>query len=168
MKKKVTAKGLDEVFDVEEETNIDLPTSVDGDDSIAVLDDDVGREVNPTKAKLEDSDYIRKELKDLVAMAKSAMDTALAAQEEEANTWTTRSVMDLVATVNTTLQGLLQLNKVEEEIALKKGDHKPQQPHVAANVIITTTADLIEQITDKIGDDNIIEAKVIKKTKKKK
>ena len=152
-KKKVIAKGLDEVFDaeiVEEETTDMVPESIDGDDSVLVCDDNEIGELVPSK-KLEDSDYIRQELKGMVDKAKDALETALSSQEEEANTWTTNSVATLVATVNNTLNGLLALNKVEEEIQIKKGKKSdPNHPTVAANVIIATTDDLIEKITQKM------------------
>ena len=118
----------------------DFTSSLDDKQVITVQDTQIG---NPVK--LDDSDYIRKNLKELADSTKDALDLALQMQLDDPNARNTEAVAKMADAVAKALGNLIHLNKTEKDEAYRSKE--PEGPKtVNNNIIVTTTEDLISKI----------------------
>jgi hypothetical protein len=96
--------------------------------------------------KLDDSDYIRTNLKELVDSTKNALDLALEIQAEDpTNFKNTEAVAKMADSVAKALGNLIHLNKTEKDE--KYRSNVSEDPKIVNNnLVITTTEDLINKI----------------------
>lgn len=136
-KKPVTGKGLDKVFNIlgEEETikEVELPLALEENESEII----------------GDSDFIRTELKGNIDTAKKALARALEIQEEDEKARNTEVISDLIDTINSCLSQLINLNKIEADINIKKEKlgNNDSSPATTNNILVTgNTSDILKQL----------------------
>lgn len=117
---------------------------------------EVQSEVEPViEKKIEDSDYIRTTLKDIIESTQLALELALINQQNDTDPKASDAVAKLAATLAQTLKTLIDLSKVEsdKELEMKKMKDKetkgPEKVVTNNNLIVTDTASLIEMILNK-------------------
>ena len=94
--------------------------------------------------KLEDSDYIRRNLKELADSTKDALDIALSIQADDPNAKNTEAVAKMADAVAKALSNLIQLNKTEKDEEFRA---KPEEPKIVNNnLVVMTTEDIIAKI----------------------
>lgn len=137
-KKVVTAKGLDEVFNIqplEPEEATELPVVID---------------INEEDETESDFDFIKRELRANVQVAKDALSRALAIQAEDEKARNTEVISDLLDSVNGCLSELGKINKIETELALKQGKNDPDDKgsgNTTNNILVTgNTSDILKQL----------------------
>ena len=101
---------------------------------------------NTAPTKLEDSDFVKKELRDLVELTKEALDTAVMVQQEDPSSRNAEAVAKMADTVVKVLNSITQLNKMDSDEKNRKKTSEASVTNVTNNTIITTTSDLITSI----------------------
>lgn len=96
--------------------------------------------------KLEDSDYIRTELKTLVEKTKDALDAALDVQSEIPDPKNTEAVSKMADSVSKMLDTLIKLNKAEKDEEFRNREKEVAPKVVNNNLIVMTTQELINKI----------------------
>lgn len=134
----VVANGLDSVFGIEnDEQDSELPVVIDIENSSE-----------------SDFDFIKRELRANVQVAKDALDRALTIQAEDEKARNTEVIADLLDSVNSCLSELGKINKIETELALKQGkDDRGDigSGDVTNNVLITgNTSDILKQLANEM------------------
>lgn len=113
-----------------------------------------GRELTTTKSnvptivaesgKLDDSEYIRRNLKELADSTQGALELALQMQSDDPNARNTEAVAKMADAVAKALGNLTHLNKTEKDELYRS---EPQAPQVINNnLTIMTTEEIIAKI----------------------
>jgi hypothetical protein len=132
------ASKLEEVFNLSPQI-IEGEFSSDSKDVMVVP-----KQVPIAFGKLEDSDYIRKNLKELADSTKDALDLALTIQQDDPNARNTEAVAKMADAVAKALGNLIQLNKTEKDEEFRA---KPEEPKIVNNnLTIMTTEEIIAKI----------------------
>jgi len=147
------AEGLEREFNMEpmgdgkvvEGEVVSIETIGGGENLPAILEPKATTEINH---RVDSSDFLKTELRNLVTVTKDALDTALLIQQEDPTSRNTEAVSkmaDSVAKVLTTLAGLEQAEKGFE---FKTADinSKNQPVQITNNNLVIATSDLIAQI----------------------
>jgi len=144
---------LAQVFDlpqIEAPKPMDVEVTIVESKDITILGN---KELSP---RIEDSDYIRTELKELVQTTKDALDLAIATQVNDSDPKAAEAVAKLATTLATSLKTLIELNSKESDKEIKirelenrqQGETKPPVQNIQNNLIVSTV-DLIEMILNK-------------------
>lgn len=133
-------KGLDDAFDIKE-----------GGKTPEEIIEIVEEIIEVPEGVISDADFIRTELKENIITAKTALKRALDIQKEDEKPRNTEVIANLVNTINSCVSQLISLNKIEADIAIKKGNSDTGGDggrHVTNNILVANTSDIIEKITD--------------------
>ena len=132
----VDSSKIEEVFDL-------APLVIEG-EIVEIKTANLPEVIKTAKPKLDDSDYLRTNLKELAESTKDALDLALQQQADDPNARNTEAVAKIADAVAKVLGNLITLNKVE-----KDEEHKAapkQAPIVNNNLTIMTTEEMIGRI----------------------
>ena len=168
------ADGLDKFFNIEEDeddkliedaitiTDDNLEDIITAEPQTEILPPVVIEEINEientNQEELTDSDFVRKKLKTILNQAEVALEVAIKSQEEEeGRPRNTDAIAGIMDTMNKTLSELVSLNKVESDLALKKGGKVSPidgASNIINNTLIMTPEDAIKQITEGMKNKN--------------
>lgn len=139
-------KGIEEALNMDK--IVDAEYTVEEGKSLTVIStDNALTKLTPTNnGKLDDSNFIRDTLKDLVDKTKEALDVALMIQEENPDYKNSEAVSKIADSVSKGLGVLIQLNKTEKVEAYRNRETEEQPKTVNNNLIVMTTQELIEKI----------------------
>lgn len=141
----IQAENLEKVFNLPPSSQvIEGEFTVENTNVEVIKDKSV--EVQKPNVKLDDSEFIRKNLKDLTENTKLALDLALQIQAEEPNFRNTEAVAKMADAVSKTLGNLIHLNKIEKDEEYRAKEPEETGPKVVNNTLIMTTEKLIEKI----------------------
>ena len=144
-KKRVVAEGLDEAFNISYEEN-ELPIKGSETENLPIIDENTGRMLDFPEVE-SDFEFIKRELRANIVMAKEALQRALEIQKEDEKARNTEVVADMISTINNCLKELGSINKIEAELALKTDKGEDSGSSVTNNVLITgNTSDILKQL----------------------
>jgi len=136
------AKGLDAIFEIDTVQDGEILSDIDECSDLAIVEE------NPEN----DLKYIRSELKNIISLTKKALETATNAQKEEAIARNSEAVSALL---QTSIKALESLNKLNASVNGAKKDSTPGTQNVETqNILVATSADIIEQITNKLKKES--------------
>lgn len=149
---------LDDVFDL---PPIESSKVING-EIVVVENHDVqvsnSSKTNELSSKIEDSKFIRDELKSLIEITKDALDSALMTAQNDPDPKAMEAASKVISTLTASLVALTNLNKIESDRELKLKDMsmketKPAKPaevtNIQNNLIVSDTASIIEMIMNK-------------------
>jgi hypothetical protein len=154
-KKKVAAKGLDDAFNITYEES-ELPIKGSETDNLPIIDGETGKILDFPEVE-SDFDFIKRELRANVQMAKEALDRAIEIQKEDEKARNTEVIADMIDSINSCLKELGSINKIETELALKTNKETGEDHgggDVTNNVLVVgNTSEILKQIADGMKKD---------------
>ncbi len=150
--KEVTAEGLNETFNIVDES--DLPIKGKESEHLPIIDGETGEMIEFPEVE-SDFDFIKRELRANVQMAKEALDRAIEIQKEDEKARNTEVIADMIDSINSCLKELGNINKIESDIALKtnKDGGEDQGGGITNNVlVVANTSEILKQIADGMKD----------------
>lgn len=151
--KEVTAEGLNETFNIVDESK--LPIKGKESEHLPIIDAETGKMLEFAEVE-SDFDFIKRELRANIVMAKEALRRALEIQKEEEKARNTEVVADMISTINNCLKELGSINKIETELALKTSKETGEEhggKGVTNNVLVVgNTSEILKKIADGMKD----------------
>ena len=148
--KKVSAEGLDTTFNISMEES-KLPIKGKESENLPIIDADTGKMLDFPEVE-SDFDFIKRELRANVQMAKEALDRAIEIQKEDEKARNTEVIADMIDSINSCLKELGSINKIETELALKTNKETGDEQGgggVTNNVLVVgNTSEILKQIAD--------------------
>ena len=146
--KKVNAEGLNETFNIVDESK--LPIKGKESENLPIIDGETGKMLDFPEVE-SDFDFIKRELRANVQMAKEALDRAIEIQKEDEKARNTEVIADMVSTINNCLKELGNINKIEAELALKvdkEGGDNQNKGNTTNVLVVGNTSEVLKQIAD--------------------
>lgn len=148
--KKVSAEGLNDTFNISMDES-DLPIKGKETENLPIIDGETGEILDFPEVE-SDFEFIKRELRANIVMAKEALQRALEIQKEDEKARNTEVVADMISTINNCLKELGNINKIESDIALKtnkEGGEDQGGGGITNNVLVVgNTSDILKQISD--------------------
>jgi hypothetical protein len=138
------AQGIEREFNMEE---IRPEKVIDGKELVVIQAQPVAEEPIISH-RIDSSESLKRELRELIDVTKEALDTALLLQQEDPTSRNTEAVAKMADTVAKALQGLIALEQAEKGFEFKAQEVNRPAPKVTNNNLIVTTSDLIQKIVD--------------------
>ena len=148
--KKVSAEGLDDTFNISSKPESDLPIKGSETDNLPIIDAETGKMLEFPEVE-SDFDFIKRELRANVQMAKEALDRAIEIQKEDEKARNTEVIADMVSTINNCLKELGNINKIEAELALKldkEGGDNQNKGNTTNVLVVGNTSEVLKQIAE--------------------
>ena len=149
--KKVSAEGLNDTFNINSIPESELPIKGSETDNLPIIDGETGKILDFPEVE-SDFDFIKRELRANVQMAKEALDRAIEIQKEDEKARNTEVIADMIDSINSCLKELGTINKIETELALKTnkdGGEDHGGGGVTNNVLVVgNTSEILKQISD--------------------
>ena len=149
--KKVSAEGLNDTFNINSIPESELPIKGSETDNLPIIDGETGKIFDFPEVE-SDFDFIKRELRANVQMAKEALDRAIEIQKEDEKARNTEVIADMIDSINSCLKELGTINKIETELALKTnkdGGEDHGGGGVTNNVLVVgNTSEILKQISD--------------------
>ena len=153
--KKVSAEGLDETFNIVMDES-KLPIKGKETDNLPIIDAESGKMLEFPEVE-SDFDFIKRELRANVQMAKEALDRAIEIQKEDEKARNTEVIADMIDSINSCLKELGTINKIETELALKTSKETGEDQGgkgITNNVLVVgNTSEILKQIAEGMKKD---------------